>query len=266
MALSGRTGWSRIRRRPMDQKESPQAPADQSTPLLEISRLVVRYGSAQALNGVDLHVNPGEIVGILGSNGAGKSTLLKTISGLLRPTEGSIRFSGRDITSDPPRARIISGISQAVQGSRVFQQQTVRENLELGAYVRSDGRQAISSDMGRMFGLFAVLQEKQKLLAASLSGGQQQMLSVAQAMMARPQLLLLDEPSAGLAPVAIGALKDRLRELRDAGITLLMVEQVLPLALELCDRLYFLRNGSVAIPGARPADISPDDVRSVYIF
>lgn len=237
-----------------------------SAPLLAVDGVVVRYGSAQALHGVDLHVSKGEIVGIMGSNGAGKSTLLKAISGLLRPVEGSVVFDGHDITQLSPRARLNAGISQAVQGSRVFHQQTVRANLELGAYLRTDGKPALLGDMKRLFGLFGVLEQKARVLAASLSGGEQQMLSVAQAMMANPRLLLLDEPSAGLAPVALDNLKDRLRELRDAGLTLLMVEQVLPLALELCDRLYFLRNGRVVIDGAAPQDISPEEIRSVYIF
>jgi branched-chain amino acid transport system ATP-binding protein len=233
--------------------------------LLEVKDIVVRYGSAQALHGVSLRVEEGEIVGLLGSNGAGKSTLLRTISGLLRPAEGTIVMRGRDLTKLSPAGILRAGVSHVAEGRRVFQTQTVMANLELGAYTRSDGRPAIQSDLTKVLALFPVLERKARDLAATLSGGEQQMLAIAQAMMAAPVLLLLDEPSAGLAPIAVRQLVGRLGELKATGLTVVIVEQVVPLALELCDRLYFIRNGRIIIDGARPGELDAAAIRAAYV-
>jgi branched-chain amino acid transport system ATP-binding protein len=233
--------------------------------LLEVSDLVVRYGSAQALHGVGLHVYPGEIVGVLGSNGAGKSTLLKTISGVLRPFSGSINFAGADITGKSPAAILRAGISHVAEGRRIFNSQSVRANLEIGAYSRRDGRKAIEADMVRVLDIFPILKTKARDYAATLSGGEQQMLAIGQAMMSAPTVLMMDEPSSGLAPIAIRNLVSRIHELRGSGLTVVIVEQVVALAMELCDRIYFIRNGRIIIDGARPADVHAADIRAAYV-
>jgi branched-chain amino acid transport system ATP-binding protein len=233
--------------------------------LLDIRDLVVRYDSAQVLHGVTMHVNDGEIVGLLGSNGAGKSTLLNTVSGLLRPAAGDIEFLGSDITRLSPSKILSAGISHVAEGRRVFQTQTTSANLELGAYTRRDGKAAIAADLEKILALFPILSQKSQNLAATLSGGEQQMLAIGQAMMSAPRLLMLDEPSAGLAPIAVRLLVDRLRELKASGLTVIIVEQVVPLAMELCDRLYFVRNGRMIIDGARPSDLDFATVKAAYV-
>lgn len=212
-----------------------------------------------------MNVEEGEIVGLLGSNGAGKSTLLKTISGLLRPAQGAIHMRGQDLTRLSPAAILRGGVSHVAEGRRVFQTQTVMANLELGAYTRRDGRPAIAADLEKVLALFPILKHKYQHLGATLSGGEQQMLAIGQAMMAGPVLLLLDEPSSGLAPIAIRQLVGRLRELKATGLTVLIVEQVVPLALELCDRLYFIRNGRIIIDGERPGDLDATAIRAAYV-
>ena len=232
---------------------------------LEIQDLSVRYGSARVLDQVSLHVRDGEIVGVLGSNGAGKSTLLRAVSGLVRPVSGRVLFTGQDIVGLSPAAIVRKGISQVAEGRRIFRTQSVAANLELGAYTRRQPRREIQADLERAYQLFPVLRAKRDHDAAMLSGGEQQMLAIGQAMMASPRLLLMDEPSLGLAPIAIWALVEQVRELRSAGTTVLIVEQQLPLARELCDRLYFLRNGRIVVDGVPPAKLDPDAVRAAYI-
>jgi branched-chain amino acid transport system ATP-binding protein len=233
--------------------------------LLEISGLDARYGSAQVLFGVDLEVRPGEMVGLLGANGAGKSTLLKAVSGLLRPSAGRIVFEGRDLAGRPPHEVLAAGISQAAEGRRIFRAQTVQANLLLGAYGRGLKGGTLDRELDRIYELFPVLRQKLDHSASLLSGGEQQMLAVAQAMLAQPRLLLLDEPSLGLAPIAIWNLVDRLKELNRAGLSLLLVEQQVAVAEAVCDRLYFLRNGRIVIPGVPPAELDSEAVRTAYV-
>jgi branched-chain amino acid transport system ATP-binding protein len=233
--------------------------------MLEIKDLSVRYGSARVLDGVSLHVRDGEIVGVLGSNGAGKSTLLRAVSGLVRPMSGRVLLAGQDTVGLTPAAIVRKGISQVAEGRRIFRTQSVVANLELGAYTRRQPRREIQADLERIYELFPVLHAKSDHDAAMLSGGEQQMLAIGQAMMASPRLLLMDEPSLGLAPIAIWALVEQVRALRSAGTTVLVVEQQLPLAKELCDRLYFLRNGRIVIDGVPPDQLDPDAVRAAYV-
>ena len=233
--------------------------------MLEIDRLTVRFGSARVLDEVSLHVGEGEIVGVLGSNGAGKSTLLRTVSGLVRPLSGRVLLAGEDTVGLSPAAIVRKGVSQVAEGRRIFRTQSVAANLELGAYTRREPRREILADLERVYELFPVLRAKREHDAAMLSGGEQQMLAIGQAMMAKPRLLLLDEPSLGLAPIAIYALVERVRSLRSAGTTLLIVEQQLALARELCDRLYFLRAGRIVIDGVAPGELDPEAVRAAYV-
>ena len=232
--------------------------------LLEVRGLDVRYGSARVLNGIDLAVEEGEIVGLLGANGAGKSTLLKAVSGLLRPAAGTVLFRARDITGASPYVVLRSGIGQVAEGRRIFRSQTVRANLELGGYARRD-RASLETELARVLALFPVLAKKLDHDAAMLSGGEQQMLAIGQALLSGPSLLMMDEPSLGLAPIAIWSLVERLREMRIAGLTLLIVEQQVALAEKICDRLYFLRNGRMAISGVAPADLDREAVRAAYV-
>lgn len=234
-------------------------------PLLQVQGLDVRYGSAQVLFEVELEVGAAETVGLLGANGAGKSTLLKAISGLLRPSAGRVVLDGRDLTGRPPHEVLAAGISQAAEGRRIFRSQSVRANLELGAYARGLRGSELEAELHRLFELFPVLRQKLDHSASLLSGGEQQMLAVAQAMLAAPRLLLLDEPSLGLAPIAIWNLVDRLRELKAAGLAVLLVEQQVAVAEALCDRLYFLRNGRVVISGVAPDRLDTDAVRAAYV-
>jgi branched-chain amino acid transport system ATP-binding protein len=233
--------------------------------LLEVSGLDVRYGSAQVLFGIDLEVRPGEMVGLLGANGAGKSTLLKAISGLVRPAAGRVVFEGRDLAGRPPHQVLAAGISQAAEGRRIFRSQTVQANLLLGAYGRGVKGAELDAELERIYDLFPVLRQKLADSASLLSGGEQQMLAVAQAMLARPRLLLLDEPSLGLAPIAIWNLVDRLKELNEAGLSLLLVEQQVAVAEAICDRLYFLRNGRMVISGVPPSELDAEAVRTAYV-
>jgi branched-chain amino acid transport system ATP-binding protein len=233
--------------------------------LLEVSGLDVRYGSAQVLFGIDLEVRPGEMVGLLGANGAGKSTLLKAISGLVRPAAGRVLFEGRDLAGRPPHQVLAAGISQAAEGRRIFRSQTVQANLLLGAYGRGVKGAELEAELDRVYELFPVLRQKLADSASLLSGGEQQMLAVAQAMLARPRLLLLDEPSLGLAPIAIWNLVDRLKELNAAGLSLLLVEQQVAVAEAICDRLYFLRNGRMVISGVPPSELDAEAVRTAYV-
>jgi branched-chain amino acid transport system ATP-binding protein len=234
-------------------------------PLLEVAGLDVRYGSAQVLFGVDLEVSQGQTVGLLGANGAGKSTLLKAISGLLRPSAGRIALDGRDLAGRPPHEILAAGISQAAEGRRIFRTQSVLANLQLGGYGVGLRGAALEAELERVYQLFPVLHRKRADPASLLSGGEQQMLAVAQAMLARPRLLLLDEPSLGLAPIAIWNLVDRLRELREGGLSVLLVEQQVAIAEALCDRVSFLRSGRIVLSGVPPAELDTEQVRAAYV-
>ena len=241
------------------------APGGIGAPLLEVRGLKVRYGVIEALHGVDLAVARGEIVTVIGANGAGKTTLLKTISGLVPATEGAIVYDGAcELTSLKPHQVVARGISHVPEGRRIFQNLTVRENLSLGAYLRRD-HQAIERQLGEIFSLFPRLKERLAQNAGTLSGGEQQMLAMARALMAAPTLLLLDEPSLGLAPKLVRSIFEIIRVIRSRGTTLLLVEQNARMALEAADRAYVLETGSVALAGAAKDLANDERVQRVYL-
>lgn len=232
--------------------------------MLEVSNLEVRYGVIRALRDVSLHVDTGEVVTLIGANGAGKSTLLRTISGLVRPTAGSIRFEGRDITRTPPDRIVQMGIGHAPEGRGVFANLTVRENLLLGAYTRRDN-DGIRRDMDRVTNLFPRLAERMNQLAGTLSGGEQQMLAIGRALMGRPRLLMLDEPSLGLAPLLVQEIFHTLKEINEAGTTILLVEQNAHMALHIANRGYVLQTGEVVLQDTAQALLQNELVREAYL-
>ena len=215
--------------------------------MLEVRDLHVNYGSIRALTGVSLDVQPGELVALIGSNGAGKSTTLKTISGLLRPRQGSIRWQGQDITRAPSDRIVALGISHCPEGRRIFGRLSVRENLRLGAVARA-GRE-IETDLEWIYGLFPLLKARLQQAGGTLSGGEQQMLAIGRALMSRPRLLLLDEPSLGLAPLMVKHIFAVIAELKRQGTTMLLVEQNIHHALAVADRAYVLETGRVTLSG-----------------
>jgi len=213
---------------------------------LEIENLHTYYGQIHALKGVSLTVNKGEIVTLIGANGAGKSTLLKTTSGLLRPSQGSILLDGKDLTQYPPHEIVARGVVQVPEGRRVFGRLTVTENLEMGAFAISD-QKLIKENLERVFNLFPRLKERSRQVSGTLSGGEQQMLAMGRALMANPRVLLLDEPSMGLAPVLVDGIFDTIRQLHAEGTTILLVEQNARMALQVADRGYVLQSGAVVL-------------------
>jgi len=221
-------------------------------PLLALEGIHVSYGAVKAVKGVSLSVGPGEVVALLGANGAGKSTTLRTISGLARPRSGAIAFSGERIERLPPARIVRLGIAHCPEGRRVFGSLSVAENLRLGAVTRSDPAGALE-DREKMFALFPILRERVHQSAGTLSGGEQQMLALARALMARPRLLLLDEPSLGLAPIVVQSIFRTLSELKASGVAMLLVEQSISLALQVADRAYVLRTGEVTLSGSAEA-------------
>ena len=226
--------------------------AGPAEPILAVEDLRVHYGAVAALNGVSLSVGPGEVVALLGANGAGKSTTLRAISGLLRPRGGAIRFAGQRIDGLPPARIVRLGIAHSPEGRRVFGSLTVGENLRLGAVSRSDP-EGVAADRQRMFELFPILGMRMHQQAGTLSGGEQQMLALARAMMARPKLLMMDEPSLGIAPIVVQSIFRTLQELKGTGVAMLLVEQNISLALDLADRAYVLRTGAVSLSGTGAA-------------
>jgi branched-chain amino acid transport system ATP-binding protein len=234
------------------------------TPLLQLQGLCVRYGSVQALQGIDLAVQQGELVALLGANGAGKSTTLRAISQLVPAAAGTIRWHGGAINGIAPERTVKLGIGHCPEGRRVLARQSVADNLKLGAWLRRD-RPAIAADLERCYGMFPRLAERRSQLAGSLSGGEQQMLAIARALMGRPTLLMLDEPSLGLAPKLVAEVMAALRGLRAEGLTMLLVEQNASAALAIADRAYVLVSGRVAQQGSA-ADLSQDDrVKAAYL-
>jgi branched-chain amino acid transport system ATP-binding protein len=231
--------------------------------LLEVRDIHTFYGNIEALKGVSLEVQEGEIVTLIGANGAGKSTTLRSISGLTPPREGAISFDGRDIERVPPEDIVRLGISQAPEGRHCFQRMTVRENLELGAYLRRDKR--VDEDMERVYELFPRLLEREKQKAGTLSGGEQQMLAIGRALMADPKLLLLDEPSMGLAPILVERIYDTIAEINQRGTTILLVEQNANYALSVSARGYVLETGTVALSDASAALRENPDVQTAYL-
>ena len=216
--------------------------------LLEVNDIHSYYGNIHALKGVSITVNEGEIVTLIGANGAGKSSTLKSISGVLRPRQGTINFQGKNIAGTPAHQVTGLGLIQVPEGRRVFAQMTVQENLEIGAYLRNDINE-IKADMEKIFELFPRLRERRRQVAGTLSGGEQQMLAMGRAMMARPHLLLLDEPSMGLAPVLVDTIFDTIERLNKAGTTILVVEQNARKALQVAHRGYVLQTGAITISG-----------------
>jgi branched-chain amino acid transport system ATP-binding protein len=214
--------------------------------LLELQDVHTFYGNIEALKGISIEVNEGEIVTLIGSNGAGKSTTLRSISGLTPPREGSIRFAGEEVGETPPQEIVQRGISQAPEGRRIFARMSVRENLELGAYLRRD-TEKIEEDLDRVYELFPRLKERERQKAGTMSGGEQQMLAIGRALMADPKLLLLDEPAMGLAPVLVERIYETIVEINEQGTTILLVEQNANFALEVSKRGYVLETGQVAL-------------------
>jgi branched-chain amino acid transport system ATP-binding protein len=242
--------------------------SDQAAPaaekVLRVDNIHAFYGRIQALKGISLDVGPNEIVTLIGSNGAGKSTTLRAINGLVHPREGSIVFQGEDISNRPPHEVVQLGISQSPEGRRVFPRMSVTENLELGAYQRND-REGITEDADRVYGLFPRLQERKSQKAGTLSGGEQQMLAIGRALMARPKLLLLDEPSMGLAPIFVERIFEIIVEINKQGTPVLLVEQNALMALDVADRGYVLETGSIALSGAAKDLRENEQVRKTYL-
>lgn len=232
--------------------------------MLKIQDIEIYYGAIHAIHGLELTVNQGEIVSLIGSNGAGKSTTLRAISGLIRPRKGRIHFQGEDITGREPHDIVSLGICQSPEGRRVFASMTVRENLELGAYIRRDRAETIS-DMERVFEMFPRLRERMAQRAGTLSGGEQQMLAIGRALMSRPRLLLLDEPSLGLAPFLVREIFSIITEVRSKGTTILLVEQNARQALAIADRGYVLETGKIVLSDSANELLSSELVRKAYL-
>lgn len=231
--------------------------------LLEVERLSVNYGAIRAVRDLSLEVNEGETVTLIGANGAGKSTTLRAISRLLRPAEGKVRFAGRDLTRLGPDEVVKLGIAQSPEGRQVLARQSVEDNLELGAYVRSD--REVGADIRRMYERFPRLGERRTQLAGTLSGGEQQMLAIARALMSRPKLLLLDEPSLGLAPIIVREIFAIIRELNEQGVTLLLVEQNAKLAMNASHRTYVLEAGQITFSGPSHELVNDERVLQAYL-
>jgi branched-chain amino acid transport system ATP-binding protein len=232
--------------------------------VLELEDVHTYYGSIQALKGISLDVGEREIVTLIGSNGAGKSTTLRSINGLNRPRRGRIRFQGRDITSTPPHQIVKSGIAQAPEGRKLFPRMSVLENLEMGAFQRSD-RRGIREDMNRVFELFPRLAERRNQKAGTMSGGEQQMCAIGRALMAHPKLLMLDEPSMGLAPIFVEKIFEIVQEINQQGTTILLVEQNALMALDVANRGYVLETGTIALADDAKALRDNEQVRKTYL-
>jgi branched-chain amino acid transport system ATP-binding protein len=233
--------------------------------ILEIKDLEVSYGKIRAIKGISLVVNQGEVVVLVGANGAGKTTLLKTISGLLNPVSGSINFQGSDLTKVAPHQRVIQGICQAPEGRGIFPGMNVEENLRIGKYGRVTAKSEMDSDLDKVFGLFPRLKDRQSQLGGTLSGGEQQMLSIGRALMSRPKMLLLDEPSMGLAPKFIATIFEIIEQIKNQGVTILLVEQNAAKALKIADRAYVLETGVIAKEGSGVDLLKDPAVRAAYL-
>ena len=232
--------------------------------MLQVNEIDVFYGHIQALKGVSLEVNEGEIVTLIGANGAGKSTLLKTLSGLLKPKSGTIEYLGGSISGKPAQTIVKAGISHVPEGRRVFANMSVEENLELGAYLRKD-KNEIRKDIEKVYGLFPRLLERRKQLSGTLSGGEQQMLAMGRAIMAKPKLLLLDEPSMGLAPLIVKTIFQIIEEINREGTTVLLVEQNANMALSIANRAYVIETGSVVASGSAAELQASEEIKKAYL-
>ncbi len=232
-------------------------------PLLKVDDINVYYGAIHAIKGISFEVYPDEIVTLIGVNGAGKSTTLNTIAGLLRPRTGSVTFDGVNLASIPSSKVVSHGMALCPEGRRIFQQMTVRENLEMGGYTRPTSE--IPGSMEEMFTRFPRLKEREKQIAGTLSGGEQQMLAMARALMSKPKLLMLDEPSMGLAPILVEQIFDIVKELHQSGVTVLLVEQNAQMALSIADRAYVLETGRISMEGPAQELLTNDNVRKAYL-
>jgi branched-chain amino acid transport system ATP-binding protein len=233
--------------------------------LLEVENLHTYYGHVHALKGISLTVDEGEIATLIGANGAGKSTTLRTISGLLRPQEGRVVFQGQELNDVPAYEIVYRGISQAPEGRAVFATLTTDENLNMGAYSLGGDKEAIGENRRRVFNLFPRLEERKNQIAGTLSGGEQQMLAIGRALMARPKLLMLDEPSLGLAPMLVKAIFQTIREINGQGVTILLVEQNARAALRLADKGYVLETGDIVLEGTAEELMRDERVRKAYL-
>jgi branched-chain amino acid transport system ATP-binding protein len=232
--------------------------------MLKVDGIDVFYGNIHALKGVSLEINEGEIVTLIGANGAGKSTLLKTLSGLLKPKTGSIEYLGNSILGKAPQSIVKVGISHVPEGRRVFANMSVEENLELGAYLRKDSKE-IRKDIQSVYDLFPRLQERRKQLSGTLSGGEQQMLAMGRAIMAKPKLLLLDEPSMGLAPLMVKTIFQIIEKINQDGTTILLVEQNANMALSVANRAYVIETGRIEISGTAAELQASEEIKKAYL-
>jgi len=230
--------------------------------MLKIQDIHVYYGAIHAVKGVSFEVNDGEIVALIGANGAGKSTILKTISGLMHPRSGNIIFDGKQIAHVDAHKLVHAGLAHVPEGRRIFLQMSVQENLEMGAFTK---KEVSKEDLEKMFQLFPRLKERRKQIAGTLSGGEQQMLAMSRALMSHPKLLMLDEPSMGLAPILVDQIFDIIKELHQSGTTILLVEQNATKALQIADRAYVLETGAITLSGTGAELAQSDDVKKAYL-
>ena len=230
--------------------------------ILEIKNLVVSYGGIEAVKGIDMIVPEGQIVTLIGANGAGKSTTLKSISGLVKPKQASILYNGQEIVGKTPDQIVSMGITLVPEGRRVFPNLTVLENLKIGAYLRKDNLQA---DLDYIYSLFPRLKEREWQMAGTLSGGEQQMLAVGRALMSRPKLMMLDEPSLGLAPLVVQDIFSIIREINRQGVTVLLIEQNANMALKIADQAYVLETGNITLSGTGAELLANEDVKAAYL-
>jgi branched-chain amino acid transport system ATP-binding protein len=247
----------------MSEQATERPPAGNGA-VLEVHEIHTYYGSIHALKGIDIEVREGEIVTLIGANGAGKSTTLRSINGLNHPRKGRIRFQGRDITNDSPHQIVKMGISQSPEGRKLFPRMSVLENLEMGAFQRGD-RRAIREDLDRVYTLFPRLAERKTQKAGTLSGGEQQMVAMGRALMARPSLLMLDEPSMGLAPIFVEKIFEIVKEINQQGTTVLLVEQNALMALDVAHRGYVMETGTIALTDEAKALARNEKVRKTYL-
>ena len=230
--------------------------------MLKVKDLHVKYGMIEAVKGVDFELNDGEIISLIGANGAGKTTIMHAISGLISSKTGEIVLEGKDISIDKAEDIVKKGLIQVPEGRRIFQQQTVLENLKLGAYLRKD---KLDTDLQEIYSLFPILKERSGQLAGTLSGGEQQMLAIARAMMSKPKLLLLDEPSMGLAPLLVKEIFRIIKEINKRGTTILLVEQNAKMALSIADRAYVLETGKIVLSGTGEELLKSEDIKKAYL-
>ena len=231
--------------------------------ILKVENMNVYYGAIHAIKGISFHVDQGEVVTLIGANGAGKSTTLQTVSGLLRSRTGSIQFCGENISNVPSHKIVEKGLAQVPEGRRIFLQMSVEENLEMGAYTQSSA--GVDADLEKVYAQFPRLKERRRQIAGTLSGGEQQMLAIGRALMSHPKLLMLDEPSMGLAPILVEQIFDIIRQLHKEGTTILLVEQNAQMALSVADRAYVMETGKITLSGTGAELAASDEVKKAYL-